>query len=257
MTFHAIDTVNILTYHSIAHGRGPLAIAPGIFRAQMDTLADRGFHGISLRDYFESRADRHRQARNIVVLTFDDGYADFADVVAPEIASRGWTATVFLPSGLLGAASGWDPDGAGARPLLDWRLASDVAQRGMELGAHSVTHPDLTRLCDPDLQREIADSKDAIEQRTGHPVTSFAAPYGRTTLDIRRRIARLYQSAVGTTMAPATLQSDPYDLPRIDMWYFRDSRRWRSYLEGSTGYFKLRRALREARIAVGMGVGPR
>jgi hypothetical protein len=50
-------------------------------------------------------------------------------------------------------------------------------------------------------------------------------------------------------MAPATRAHDPYNLPRVDMWYFRDRARWRDYLDGSMTYFRIRQVLRRARLA--------
>jgi hypothetical protein len=79
-------------------------------------------------------------------------------------------------------------------------------------------------------------------------VTSFAPPYGKTNAAIRAEIRQHYRVAVGTTLARARHTSDVYNLPRIEMWYFRDPRRWRAYLEGrAEGYFFLRQALRHIR----------
>jgi len=243
-------------YHSIAQGPAPLAITPETFRMQLDMLDRCGFRGVALRDYMSMSGKSH-SAQPIAVLTFDDGYEDFAQVVVPEIESRGWSATVFLPSDLIGASNGWDPDGRGQRVMMNWHQASAAVRYGMELGAHSLTHPDLTKLALDAATHQIVASGVAIQQRTGQRVTSFAAPYGRTTPSIRTVIARSYECAVGATMAHANDESDRFDLPRIDMWYFRDPSRWRSYLEGSMGYFTLRRALRAVRIAAGLGAGSR
>ncbi len=248
--------VDILTYHSIATGPGPLAIRPETFQIQMETIAQCGFRGVSLRDYFGMR-DEPRERAPVVVLTFDDGYQDFAEVAFPEIKARGWSCTVFLCSGLVGTPEGWDPDGAGPRPLLDWGEAATLAAQGVELGGHSVSHPDLTRLTGEHARAEIATAKETIEARARCEVTCFAAPYGRTTAAIRADIARFYCAAVGTRMDRADADSDRFDLPRIDMWYFRNPTRWRQYLEGAAAYFTLRRALRLGRLAVGRAAGLR
>jgi peptidoglycan/xylan/chitin deacetylase (PgdA/CDA1 family) len=240
--------VNILMFHSISEGRGPLAIDPGVFRMQLDTLAHAGFRGAALRDAVAPTDAKAGTSRDrLAVLTFDDGYRDFVDVAWPEIEGRGWGATVFLSSGLVGSGEGWDPDGRGKRPLLDWPEARRLADRGVELGAHAVTHRDLTRLSDDEARHEIETSRAAIEDQTGARVTSFAAPFGRTTPTIRAEISRLYQQAVGTSLGQADDQSDRFDLPRIEMWYFRDADRWRRHLAGATGYLSVRRTLRRAR----------
>jgi peptidoglycan/xylan/chitin deacetylase (PgdA/CDA1 family) len=248
--------VNILMFHSISEGRGPLAIDPGVLRMQLDTLAQAGFRCAALRDAIAtSPATAAPNRDRLAVLTFDDGYRDFAEVAWPEIEKRGWGATVFLSSGLVGSPDGWDPDGRGRRPLLDWREARRLADRGVELGAHAVSHRDLTRLTHDEACGEIQTSRATIEDRTGASVTSFAAPFGHTTTAIRAEIARLYQRAVGTTLGRADDRSDRFDLPRIEMWYFRDAVRWRRHLEGATGYLSMRRALRRARQLIRHNTG--
>ena len=103
--------VNILMYHSIGEGPAPLAIPVPTFRMQLDALAACGLRGVSLREYVRARSQPARSS--MVVLTFDDGYRDFADVAAPEIVARGWSCTVFLPTDLIGSPTGWDADGSG------------------------------------------------------------------------------------------------------------------------------------------------
>jgi peptidoglycan/xylan/chitin deacetylase (PgdA/CDA1 family) len=238
--------VSILMYHSIANGRGPLAIPPRTFHRQLDALAERGFRAVALRDYI-ALLDGGKRTDRVVVLTFDDGYADFATAVVPDLEARGWSCTVFLSTNLIGSASGWDPDGNGRRQLIEWTQAMEFSRRGFEIGAHGVTHADLTRLDFDRACREVDDSKRTIEDRLGSPVVSFAAPYGRITPELRAHASQSFQCAVGTRMATATAVSDRYDLPRIDMWYFRSQARWNAYLDGARTYFTVRQMLRRVR----------
>ena len=245
----ALTSVSILMYHSIASGRGPLAISPAIFRGHLDALADRGFRGVALREYV-ALLDAGQPIDRLAVLTFDDGYRDFSNVVVPDLEARGWSCTLFVATGLIGLASGWDPDGHGARALIDWDQAADCSQRGFEIGAHGVTHADLTRLAFDEARREVDEGKLTLEQRLSSPVVSFAAPYGRVTPELRSHLSQTFRCAAGTDMAPATGESDRFNLPRIDMWYFRNLARWQAYLDGSKTYFAMRRALRGVRRGV-------
>lgn len=241
--------VNILMYHSIANGRGPLVIPVDTFRGQLDALAQRGFRGVTLCHYV-GLLDAGRPTDRIVVLTFDDGYGDFATAVVPELESRGWSCTVFLPTGLIGSPSGWDPDGQGHRALIDWQQAADCSRRGFEIGAHAVTHADLTKLGFKEACQEIDHSKQMIERQIGSAVVSFAAPYGRTSPKLRGYLSQTFRCAVGTAMSSATATSDRHDLPRIDMSYFRNGKRWQAYLDGAKTYFAVRSALRDGRRSV-------
>jgi peptidoglycan/xylan/chitin deacetylase (PgdA/CDA1 family) len=122
----------------------------------------------------------------------------------------------------------------------------------VEIGGHGVSHADLTALPPDAACAEVAEAKQRIEDQIGRPVTSFAAPYGRTNPAVRAAIRRHYRAAVSTELARALPTSDPHHLPRIEMWYFRGQERWRSYLQGGArGYFRLRQVLRQVRALVG------
>lgn len=250
------DAADILMYHSISAGPGPLSISPSTFRMQMQALSDCGFRGVSLHDYLSaprtgSSSSSIEGAGNlapVVVLTFDDGYADFADVVFPELSGRGWGCTVFVAPFLIGRAEGWDPDGSGPRTLMGWPDVQTLAGRGIEFGSHGLSHVDLTRIPPQTARAEIVDSKRALEERVRRSVTSFAPPFGRSTPRIRADIARHFRCAVGTTLGRASDADDLFDLPRIEMWYFREPGRWRRYLtQGPTAYFHARRLFRAVR----------
>jgi peptidoglycan/xylan/chitin deacetylase (PgdA/CDA1 family) len=243
--------VSILMYHSISEGVGPTCIAPTIFRWQMAALADCGYHVIALTDLAAWARGDHELPERSVVITFDDGYEDFATVAFPELQTRGWTATVFLPAGMLGGNADWETqtNGPPQRPLMSWKTVAELARRGIDFGGHGVTHADLTSLPLEAARDEIVNSKRGIEACAGCHVTCFAPPYGRLNTAVRAEVSKLYLAAVGTTMARTRRTSDVYNLPRIEMWYFRDERRWRAYLQGGAkGYFLYRQALRRLRM---------
>jgi len=242
-------SIDILMYHSISDGPGPTCITPETFRHQMETLADLGYRGVALTELAGWLRGEGRPAGKPVVLTFDDGFTDFADVVFPLLDARGWTATVFLPTAKVGGKADWDAGtGRPARPLMSWPAVTELAGLGVEMAAHGVSHADLTALPLDVARQEVAESRSRIEDRIGRPVTSFAAPYGRTNPAIRAEIRSHYRAAVSTELAQARSTSDPYHLPRIEMWYFRALPRWHSYLAGGArGYFLLRQALRRMR----------
>ncbi len=249
--------INILTYHSISHAPGPTSIPPETFAGHIDALAACGYQAVPLSTFAAWRAGETALAPRTVVITFDDGFADFAEQAFPKLRERNWAATVFLPSGKLGGVEDW----AGAeisppRPLLRWEQVVEMARQGIEFGSHSVNHPDLTTLSLHELRRELQESRDAIAERLDQPPISFAPPYGRTNRVVRGEIGEVYGVSVGTRLQRATARSDRYDLPRIEMHYFRDLRRWRAFLEGrGEGYFACRRALRGVREFVSQGWG--
>jgi len=196
--------VNILTYHSIADGPPPLAITPDTFRMQLETLAVLGYRGVSLRACMAAGV-QEAACQRLVVLTFDDGYRDFVETALPELEARGFTCTLFLSSGLVGSAVGWDPDGSGRRPIVDWDQAAAVAARGVELGAHGVTHADLTRL-GPDEMRheviasEVASSWSAYADKLAHRADSMLVQL--TDVEFDRGLASLRRHALTASNGP-------------------------------------------------------
>ena len=251
--------VPILMYHSISERRGPTAIPPGVFAAQLEALADHGFEALPLSSIVaRMRAGEPLPPRSFV-LTFDDGYEDFAVHAHGQLAARGYPATVFLPTDKVGGTADWDGPGAGgaadwdgpaagAPRIMTWETIRELADAGVAFGSHGATHRDLTALPHDELEAELAASKRAIEERLAGPVTSFAMPYGSTSPAVRRQIGKVYACAVGTRLERARSGADLFDLPRLDMWYFRDARRWRRFLEGrAEAWLAARRALRRLR----------
>ena len=243
--------VSILMYHSISEGPPPLCMSPADFRAQLAVLAEHGYRTISAGAYAAWRRGERSLDVPSMVLTFDDGCADLVGGAAPAIAERGWGATVFLPAALIGSDGTDDVGGCQIGPFMSWQAASALDGSGVELGAHGLTHDDLTSLASDVARAEIHRSGDLIQERTGQAVITFAPPFGYSNPALRREIATRYACSMGTTMARAGADADLYDLPRIDMHYFRRIRHWRDFVaHGPTRYFARRRFLRRLRTGL-------
>lgn len=245
--------VDILTYHSISAAPGPTSIPPEVFRAHLDGLAAAACTVLPLCAVAEAYREGARMPPRAVVITFDDGFADFALHAWPALRARGWPATVFLPTGKIGGHEDWEGRAPTPRRLLDWAQVADLAGQGVDFAAHSVSHPDLTRLSDAALEHEVRACQEQIAAHLGRRPVSFAPPYGRSSPRVRAEIRKAYRLSVGTRLQRAGPGSDPFDLPRIEMHYFRNPARWRGYLERrEPWYFGFRRALRGLReVATG------
>lgn len=243
-------SVPVLMYHSISEGAGPTCTAPEAFRRQMTILEESGYGVVSLTELGEwTRGCRDLPPR-CAVLTFDDGFLDFATAAFPELQRRGWPATVFLPVSHLGGTDRWESSrkGATARRLMDWSTVAELAAAGIDFGAHGVTHRDLTQLRGDELLDEVLTPKRMIEERLSRQVASFAAPFGRSGAAVDNLVRQYYRQAVGTELALARNRSDPYAIPRIEMWYFREPGRFGAFLRGDARSFLLvRRLLRRCR----------
>lgn len=190
--------VPILVFHRVAE-------AP--FARQMEALAGAGYQPVTLGHAWRAWHGRGTLPRRPVVLSFDDGYAGQASVAAPGLRRRGWRGVLNLQVGRLGARGGLRP-GQVRQMLAD----------GWELGAHTLTHPDLTTVGPATLEREVAGSRDAIARRFGVRPRFFCYPFGRHDATVERAVeAAGFAGATTTRRAVARPGGDPYALPRISV----------------------------------------
>ncbi len=244
----------VLTYHSISEADGPTSISPADFAMQMQALADSGYRSWRLGDFIDWHDGKQDDGKQVLI-TFDDAFADFGSVAAPILDRHGFSALVFVPTARLGGAEEWKGGNRTPRPLMDWNTIRALAKDGIEFGGHSRTHADLTALDPAACEEEVAGCAEDLATQLGQPVESFAAPYGRVTPDVVAIIARHYRAAFGTRLAQVRRDHDRFDLPRIEMHYFRDKRRWQGLLDGRLGYLRVRQGLRAVRESAGRGFG--
>lgn len=107
--------------------------------------------------------------------------------------------------------------------MMSSKQVMQLHHAGMQIGAHTCTHPILTRLPDEQAFDEIRGSKLALESLLGNPVDLFAYPNGQPGKDYHIQHARMVQQAgfigaVSTAPGAAEMQSDMYQLPRFSPW---------------------------------------
>jgi peptidoglycan/xylan/chitin deacetylase (PgdA/CDA1 family) len=176
------DRLPVLMYHQVA-ADGPAArarwrVTPEAFEAQLRYLREAGFHGIRLDDWRAALGLRRPLPGRAVLITFDDGYRDFATVAWPLLQRYGFSAVVFAVSGRVGMTNDWDPGAMGGPELMDWEELRRLRDQGVEIGSHSVSHPRLAHLAPADVVREAALSRATIQRELERPVIAFAYPFG-------------------------------------------------------------------------------
>ena len=208
--------LRILFYHRVADEPDELAVSPRRFAAHMDRLADDGLLALDVEEAVARHAEGH--GAGVIGLCFDDGYADVADHALPVLQRHGFSATVFLPTGVIDgtAALSWYDH---PPPMLSWEQVRAFDRAGtLRFGAHTVTHPNLTAIDDDAARREISGSKAALEARVGHPVATFCYPAGLFGARERRLVAEAGFS-LATSCEPGvnTPETDPLALRRLQV----------------------------------------
>ena len=202
-------------YHSIDQlddDPNMLCTSPARFESHLLYLKKRNLRGVSMREL--CRAMSTGEDEGLVGLTFDDGYEDFLCTAVPIMESLGHSATVFVVAGIP-EENAWEHAFA-PRPrlkLLDAEGVREVAERGMEVGSHSMTHARLSGARPESLEREVIDSRLALSEVLGSSVEGFCYPYGSLDSGAVRAARRAgYAYACGWN---TPVERSVYDLPRI------------------------------------------
>lgn len=221
MTFSGFETL-VLCYHSVSdEWAHPLAVRRRAFERQLSSVVRRGFRPITA-------ADLAAGARSGLHVTFDDAYRDVLDAM-PVLERLGLPTTVFAATSFAREGRPLDvPELAAqaeAHPerlaTMNWDELRGLAERGVEIGSHTVTHPHLTSLTDAEVEGELADSRAEIEDELGRPCVLLAYPYGEHDARVQE-IARRCGYAAAFALWAGAAPGRRYALPRIDL-YRRDS----------------------------------
>jgi peptidoglycan/xylan/chitin deacetylase (PgdA/CDA1 family) len=187
-------------YHSISPSRMPdphrVRVQPRRLEEHLRLILRLGLRGVSLGGLLDAR--EVGTASRLIGLTFDDGYADFAQYAAPLLARYGMTASVYVVPGLLGDENRWD-DGPRLR-LMDANQVRAIAVAGHEVGSHSLTHMRLSGADPENLTAEVAESRRVLQEVLQRPVRGFCYPYGsfdRAALDAVRAAGYEYGCVTG------------------------------------------------------------
>jgi peptidoglycan/xylan/chitin deacetylase (PgdA/CDA1 family) len=219
MTTAMTNSIPILMYHSVADdppaSTRSLAVLPGCFELQVSYLVKNGYTGLTFTDL----ADRLRTGAALperpVVLTFDDGYADFAREAWPTLRRHNFPATVFVTTGWV-ADAGLQAAGDPLDSMMSWAQIAVLSDAGIEMAAHSHSHPQLDQLDDAALRHELGHSKALLENATGVPVHSLAYPFGYSSTRVRLAARSVgYRYAASVRNLRATPSEDLFTLPRL------------------------------------------
>ncbi|CAL1241495.1 polysaccharide deacetylase family protein [Candidatus Methylocalor cossyra] len=212
--------ISILMYHQVGNFPAPAShracyCRQSRFRAQMAWLRYAGFRVISLRQAYAALFGAGTVPARSVVLSFDDGYASFADNAYPILREFGYPAVVFAVSGLLGQPARFLADGGVRAPLMSAATLRELASDQIEIGSHTVNHRRLTRLPPEARRAEIGDSKKALEDLLGRAVDFFCYPSGDYDAIVRDEVAAAgYQAALTCSRGAANTAPNAFEIPR-------------------------------------------
>ncbi len=204
-------SVPILMYHYIGNNPNPkdtarnsLSVSPNKFEEQMNYLAQNGYTPISLDTLYGIFNKKTQSPAKPVVLTFDDGYIDFYTTAFPILRRFNFHAVEFIPTGLIGGGY-----------YMNWNQIKEIAQSGLvTFEAHTVSHPNLVPLSPSNLLKQLSDSKNILQSKTGYQVNFIAYPYGASNTSVQAAAQKAgYLGGLGTWFGRASGLG--FNLPRI------------------------------------------
>jgi peptidoglycan/xylan/chitin deacetylase (PgdA/CDA1 family) len=203
--------IPVLMYHALEDRDHPSGITdPGErvyvlqveqFAAQMGYLKDNGFRALSADELLSGGT---REGR-VVAITFDDGRESDFTLALPILQRHGFSACFFI-------TTGW----TGTHGYMSEEQIRGLADGGMTIGSHGVTHSYLEDLSEEQARCELDESRNRLIKISGQPVKFFSAPGGR----IGKRQAELtaeagYKAAFSSQLGALDPDRADFVIPRI------------------------------------------
>ncbi|MGC0423037.1 polysaccharide deacetylase family protein [Embleya sp. AB8] len=230
--------VPVLLYHSVHDDPpswlAPFTIGPAEFGRHLDRVLAGGRVPVDLDRFTEALHGGRDLPRDSVLITFDDGYADFARYALPQLVERDLPATLYVTTDAMSPT---------ARPplppaaMLTWRVLREIADApGLSIGAHGCTHRELDTLPIDSMHREIVGSRHRLESELERPIGSFAYPFGYNNAAVRAAVRHAgYRTAMAVRDAHSSREDDPWRISRLMVRADTDVARLDTWLAGAGG----------------------
>ncbi|HDO1324831.1 polysaccharide deacetylase family protein [Aeromonas veronii] len=191
-----------------------------MFEKHLRLMKWLGYETLTFRDLADKGfIHRLQYGKKYLMITADDGYQDNLTRMLPLLEKYGYKAVVYVVTGE--GYNRWDvehPTNPDTKvSLMSGEQVRALAASGhVEIGGHTLTHPRLSKLTPEQQAHEIQENKRQLEALLGHPLLSFAYPYGDMNESAKEQaIAAGYCFAVATNSGPKAMHQDPFQIRRI------------------------------------------
>lgn len=243
------STPLVLCYHAVSdEWNHTLSVSPAALRRQMRLVLARRYRPVAAGDVLGSG--------RVVHVTFDDAFRSVLSAL-PMLDELHVPTTVFVCSGYadhgvpLAVPELADEARDHPRELatMDWDTLRELAERGVEVGSHTMSHAHLSAVSDDELAWELRESRERIESQIGRPCRFLAYPYGEHDARVRAA-ARSCGYEAAFSLAARNRPLDRFALPRVGVW--RHDGLLRTTLKTSAARYAiaaLHRTMRRARLS--------
>jgi peptidoglycan/xylan/chitin deacetylase (PgdA/CDA1 family) len=217
-------TGRVLCYHSIGTEQwGVNDVSPQRFRDQLELALELGYRFVPAALVAGGGA-----AAKDLAITFDDGVLSVAQKGAPILAEYGIPWTLFIVAGWADGQHQFD-DGI----VMGWTEVEQLAARGVEIGSHSVSHPDFGSLPVSTARHELFESRRLIEARTGIRASAFAIPMGQSMNWSSEAEVAARDAGYELVYAQSVLKRPPATVPRTFITRGDNRRIFKAALRGA------------------------
>lgn len=210
--------VPILLYHAVSDDPpawiAPFTVSPAAFASHLDAVTASGRQALTVSHYLDGLRGAASLPPRPVLITFDDGFADFATGALPALAQRDLPTTLYVTTGALADLA---PESVlPPAPMLRSADLPDLEAAGVEIGGHSHTHRQLDLLPGREAVSELTRSRDLLAQVLGHAVRSFAYPHSYWRPQLLRQVRQAgFDSACAVGNGLSGERDNPLALSRL------------------------------------------
>ena len=179
LTYRGYQTVPVLSYHNFSPDKtDKMTVSRAAFEEQMQFLKERGYHVISMDQLFDFFDFKQQIPSKSVVITIDDGWKSAYEIAFPVLKKFGYPAALFIYTDLINT-----------RKAMTWEQAKELADNGIDIQCHTITHRDLAGREEKEtfkeyfyeVEKEIVQSSKIIKKNTGRDCRYLAYPFGNSS----------------------------------------------------------------------------
>jgi len=226
--------IPILTYHKVVNfDISSTWIPPQQFERQMQYLYKNDYTTVTPYELLTPS----RQEKQKILITFDDGYESFYKNVLPILLHYKFKAIIFIVANYIGKQNLWDVNFSHRKTYhLSWSQLRELRSLGFEIGSHTNTHPDLTKIAIPHAKKEIFNSKAELEQGLGISVDFISFPFGRYNEAI---VELTKEASYKLAFTSNPFLNSPYIVGRMGMYLIDSLANLRTKLHSKGSFYKL------------------
>lgn len=215
MMGHHASALVVLQYHHVSENTpAATSVSPQRFSQHMTWLADNQYRVLSMEDLLALLRKKQELPDKTAVITFDDGYTSIYSAAWPILKKHGWPFTIFVNS---------QHHDEKNPHYMSWAQLREMAEAGVTIGNHSVSHNHMIRLQQGEdqstwlrrMRAEIEGAQQRIDKEVGRQPRVFAYPFGEHNRKLENLLADLKYVAFAQHSGPIA----PFDalqaLPRF------------------------------------------